>query len=327
MSVLSATTYRGVRVDESLMRCLECDRSFSSLGGLRRHAAGPRHKNGSSQCDVCGKRFDTPTGARMHMRVHNIELNEHGERSDGPFVCSVCGREFTSLRGLGSHIRYHDPNYREWRRGLHFGRQMSAESKEKMRQTQLRKYSDPEFSKRMADSKRTVASRARYSAARRRVIDGYDDQRLIDLSRMAMGNLVRTMSGDSRGHRSVHHSQKAGDIHCDSDLELRFCRDLDGFDNVFAYGRCDDCIVYSFDGRRHVYNPDFCVQTDEGTVIVEIKGADSDQVRAKMDAAVEYYRRLGLEYVLMFEGDIERCEERGRFMYGGGGADEADCKD
>nr|XP_061789517.1 zinc finger protein 574-like [Nerophis lumbriciformis] len=85
--------------------CDVCGKKLNSPANLRLHKLshpGPRQTRGkfakSHPCPVCGKLFVSSSGVALHQRVHT------GER---PFPCQVCGKRFRQSTHLREHLRTH----------------------------------------------------------------------------------------------------------------------------------------------------------------------------------------------------------------------------
>jgi len=65
---------------------------------------------------------------------------------------------------------------------------------------------------------------------------------------------------------------------------------------VHCYARNDQLgltIPYDHDGNHHVYVPDYLVRLTDGRILIlEVKGFESEQDRAKHDAALQWVRAV-----------------------------------
>ncbi|PSN39500.1 Zinc finger protein 521 [Blattella germanica] len=107
----------------AMLKCLECNKEFSSLMGLQAHQRHHKHSSSSSKkvytCNECGKEFGMARNLSVHMRSHhedhggderssedmNLELEEHyqTEGKSGQ-ICPVCRRDFLDVESLESHV-------------------------------------------------------------------------------------------------------------------------------------------------------------------------------------------------------------------------------
>ncbi|XP_051920959.1 zinc finger protein 574 isoform X1 [Hippocampus zosterae] len=85
--------------------CDICGKKLNSPANLRLHKLShpgpgrPLGKHGKShQCPVCGKLFVSSSGVALHQRVHT------GER---PYPCQICGKRFRQSTHLREHLRTH----------------------------------------------------------------------------------------------------------------------------------------------------------------------------------------------------------------------------
>lgn len=86
---------------------------------------------------------------------------------------------------------------------------------------------------------------------------------------------------------------------CDSNWEMQFCQQLERDDRVLAYVRNHGIgfeVPYEYGGERKIYLPDFIVLMDDGHgredplhVVVEIKGLQEDDDKAKRDTMLTYW--------------------------------------
>lgn len=125
-----------------------------------------------------------------------------------------------------------------------------------------------------------------------------------------------------------HYAAKKSHINlvvCDSADEANAARSMDKHKMVDAFAKNDHLgfeIGYMFQGRAHKYRPDYLIRLNTGVhLILEIKGRDDEQQRAKRDALEEWTRavnqdgRFGLwTHDVSFDpGDIiDKIEEAGR---------------
>ena len=78
--------------------CSMCDRSFTSLGILKRHLHNHTSAGQVFQCEACNAQFDTSRKLRQHKkRIHN----------NNDFACKVCGRRFVSSEKFHTHMKAH----------------------------------------------------------------------------------------------------------------------------------------------------------------------------------------------------------------------------
>jgi uncharacterized Zn-finger protein len=54
--------------------------------------------DGNKACPICGRKFQSPSAVRVHMRIHT------GER---PYECNNCRKRFTRKGHLKSHMLVH----------------------------------------------------------------------------------------------------------------------------------------------------------------------------------------------------------------------------
>lgn len=91
-------------------KCLECDKVFNSLIGVRNHfishlkAKKPKVEDTSEKekikysCDLCPKSYTLKSVLREHMRIHCKE----------PFaICPHCGRHFSCVSNMKQHMLRH----------------------------------------------------------------------------------------------------------------------------------------------------------------------------------------------------------------------------
>jgi DNA-directed RNA polymerase subunit RPC12/RpoP len=109
-----------------VLKCLECNKEFSSILGLQTHQRHHKHTSGTSKkvytCNECGKEFGMPRNLSVHMRSHhedhsgeerasegmNIVTEElyqsEGNKPGSPHACSLCHKGFPDADTLGAHI-------------------------------------------------------------------------------------------------------------------------------------------------------------------------------------------------------------------------------
>ena len=110
----------------AVLKCLECNKEFSSILGLQTHQRHHKHTSGTSKkvytCNECGKEFGMPRNLSVHMRSHhedqngeerasedvNIVTEEHyqseGNKPGSPHACSLCHKVFPDADTLGTHV-------------------------------------------------------------------------------------------------------------------------------------------------------------------------------------------------------------------------------
>ncbi|KAI0440643.1 zinc-binding domain-containing protein [Xylaria telfairii] len=81
--------------DTQALRCLPCNRSFSSKEALRQHLrSSPAHE---FRCDICGKRCNSEEALKQH---------KQNAPSHTPLLkCDICSKSFRSDEALKQHVR------------------------------------------------------------------------------------------------------------------------------------------------------------------------------------------------------------------------------
>ncbi|KAL1246017.1 Protein snail [Trichinella spiralis] len=75
--------------------CKFCEKQYSSLGAMKMHI---RTHTLPCKCHICGKAFSRPWLLQGHIRTHT------GEK---PFCCGHCGRAFADRSNLRAHLQTH----------------------------------------------------------------------------------------------------------------------------------------------------------------------------------------------------------------------------
>lgn len=127
--------------------------------------------------------------------------------------------------------------------------------------------------------------------------------------RLAAGSTNRQFGRECIGKKGVFHTAKGGVwIPTDSTYEFARLEQLEALASVSKLGRCRDRIPYFFGGRDRSYIPDFKIEFEDGTVVVEevkpTRWAVDPKVRAKVAAAQDFYSAKGVIFRVITEEDI-----------------------
>ncbi|GLD74513.1 zinc finger protein 652 isoform X2 [Lates japonicus] len=93
------TTGGKVEVEEKMLACVSCNKSFKKLWSLHEHIKivhGYAEKKFS--CEICEKKFYTMAHVRKHMVAHTKDM---------PFTCETCGKSFKRSMSLKVHSLQH----------------------------------------------------------------------------------------------------------------------------------------------------------------------------------------------------------------------------
>uniref|UniRef100_A0A7S3A8K3 C2H2-type domain-containing protein n=1 Tax=Rhodosorus marinus TaxID=101924 RepID=A0A7S3A8K3_9RHOD len=83
-------------VDRERLKCDQCDASFGSRWGLRRHVAGVHEKSRNFTCKFCARTFKQSGHLHEHMSVYHSESGGHD--------CEICGKRFGVKSKLDRHV-------------------------------------------------------------------------------------------------------------------------------------------------------------------------------------------------------------------------------
>ncbi|XP_026464997.1 uncharacterized protein LOC113367622 [Ctenocephalides felis] len=84
--------------NEEYLQCNLCDRTFTTIGGLKyhlkTHTGTKNHK-----CPFCGKKFTANVNLNAHIKTVHSEVKPH--------LCNICGKRYTTIDHLRKHMVYH----------------------------------------------------------------------------------------------------------------------------------------------------------------------------------------------------------------------------
>ncbi|KAJ8901402.1 hypothetical protein NDN08_007248 [Rhodosorus marinus] len=93
-------------VDRERVKCDQCDASFGSGWGLRRHIAGVHEKSRNFTCEFCPRTFKQSGHLHEHIRVYHSENGGHD--------CEICGKRFGVKSKLDRHVIQKHMNVKEF---------------------------------------------------------------------------------------------------------------------------------------------------------------------------------------------------------------------
>ena len=80
--------------------CIECKKTFSTLGNMRNHYLTIHQNYRPYKCEFpgCSKRYSILSRYQVHLRTHE------GKK---PFLCQICNKSFNEKGNLKTHLRFH----------------------------------------------------------------------------------------------------------------------------------------------------------------------------------------------------------------------------
>ena len=114
------TIHEGIRKPST---CPICLLTFETYAKMQRHRTMKHAQGEKYECKLCGKRSDSISHLRVHMRKHEepqfkcrfcekmlksrdgLTAHERGHTGETPFKCAICGNGYKSLSALGQHKR------------------------------------------------------------------------------------------------------------------------------------------------------------------------------------------------------------------------------
>ena len=98
-----STTASQPSVEERLLSCLECEKTFTCRTGLRRHMKSHSGRF-NFWCPTCGKGFHQTAHLDDHMAAHRGEKN---------YVCQFCDKPYSTRGNLRVHVKKAHPG-QQW---------------------------------------------------------------------------------------------------------------------------------------------------------------------------------------------------------------------
>lgn len=247
-------------------------------------------------CQYCNKKCKNLQGLRKHEKHCHSNPNrtpQHNPNDDlGDFYCKYCKRYCHSKNSLINHERLckHNLNHqttlmhtKEWQEEMR-----SRIDRENVWNKGLTKDSDPRIAAVSNHLKNAYATGMLVSAQKDKPRTTAEKQRISEtMKKNGIAGGLRHGSG--RGKKGWYKG-----FFCDSTYELVYI--IYNLDNNILFSRCKRQYEYEYNGKMHVYHPDFELQN--GTLI-EIKGYHTDEVDAKLDSVTD--RKINI----LYEADLK----------------------
>ena len=304
------------RDDDNKVVCEECEKSFASRPGLKRHMLTHSKECVGSACNHCGAIFKSRRSLRAHIRMSHLTKY-------GSFQCSVCGKNCITEQALRQHMtvmhnqdvarriadrretRMHDHDFVEKMRRHAHETICTKESIEKRTKTLSKIVKTDKYRKSQREAQ---LKRYREHPEYKKLIS--DRMHAFFSSLDADGWVKWENEHNIRGRRSWETNKSGDSVFCASSYESSFCRSAKEDVSIADFHRCGVKIIYSMEGVDKVYFPDFSVDMVDGSrIVIETKDdrlVDDPVVVAKAKAASEFLSSEGIGYAIMTGVDLKR---------------------